>query len=112
MLPDLALVAGTLGANLKTEADVSEAGRLMRGAIGAHPSAWLEACESLGAFRASCLVLIVAQLHDDETRRGEIRIKNPGRVLSSARAHVRRRPLQARIRADVNAPQENDVRTT
>ena len=51
---------------------------LLRGAIGAHPSAWSEACESLGAFRASCLVLIVAQLHDDETRRGEIRIKNPG----------------------------------
>jgi replication initiation protein RepC len=71
-------VAAEFGANLKTEADVIEVGRLMRGGIGAHPSAWAEACESLGAFRASVLVLIVAQLHDDEARRGEIRIKNPG----------------------------------
>jgi replication initiation protein RepC len=50
----------------------------MRGGIGAHPSAWAEACDSLGAFRASVLVLIVAQIHDDEAQRGEIRVKNPG----------------------------------
>jgi replication initiation protein RepC len=83
-LPDAELVAAAcpvaaeMVANLKTAADVIEAGRLMRGGIGAHPTAWAEACESLGAFRAACLVLIVAQLHEDETRRGEIRIKNPG----------------------------------
>ena len=71
-------VATEFGVNLKTELDVIEVGRLMRGGIGAHPSAWAEACDSLGAFRASVLVLIVAQIHDDEAQRGEIRVKNPG----------------------------------
>jgi replication initiation protein RepC len=71
-------VATEFGVNLKTELDVIEVGRLMRGGIGAHPSAWAEACDSIGAFRASVLVLIVAQIHDDEAQRGEIRIKNPG----------------------------------
>lgn len=71
-------VAAEFGADLKTEANVVEAGRTLRASIGAHPSAWAEACESLGAFRASVLVLIVAQLHDDDVRRGESRIKNPG----------------------------------
>lgn len=71
-------VAGEFGVKLRTEADVIEVGRLMRGGIGAHPSAWGEACEALGPFRASVLVLIVAQLHDDDVRRGEIRIRNPG----------------------------------
>ncbi|SEP35657.1 replication initiation protein RepC [Methylobacterium sp. UNC300MFChir4.1] len=71
-------VAAEFGVTLRTEADVIEIGRLMRGGIGAHPSAWSEACQALGPFRASVLVLIVAQLHDDDVRRGEIRIKNPG----------------------------------
>ncbi|MGT2489292.1 replication initiation protein RepC [Methylobacterium oryzae CBMB20] len=71
-------MAAEFGVKLETEADVIEIGRLMRGGIGAHPSAWSEACEALGPFRASVLVLIVAQLHDDDARRGEIRIKNPG----------------------------------
>lgn len=83
-LPEPALVAAAcpvaaeFGVKLETEADIIEIGRLMRGGIGAHPSAWSEACEALGPFRASVLVLIVAQLHDDDVRRGEIRIKNPG----------------------------------
>ncbi|MEE7506743.1 replication initiation protein RepC [Methylobacterium mesophilicum] len=71
-------VAAEFGVKLRTEADVIEIGRLIRGGIGAHPSAWSEACETLGPFRASVLVLIVAQLHDDDVRRGEVRIKNPG----------------------------------
>lgn len=71
-------VARDFGAPLRSESDVIEVGRLMRGAIGAHPSAWSEACESLGPYRAAALVLIVAQIHEDEVRRGEQRIQNPG----------------------------------
>ncbi|MFB0493675.1 replication initiation protein RepC [Methylobacterium sp. OAE515] len=71
-------VAAEFGAPLKTKENIIEIGRLMRGSIGAHPSAWDEACETLGAFRASVLILIIAQIHDDEARRGDIRIKNPG----------------------------------
>lgn len=67
-----------LGENLTSEADVVDAGRMLRGSIGAHPSAWTEACESLGSLRAAILVLIVAQQHSDEVAHGDIRIRNPG----------------------------------
>lgn len=67
-----------LGANLTSEADVLQAGRYLRSSIGAHPSAWTEACESLGPVRAAVLVLIVAQQHSDEAARGDIKIRNPG----------------------------------
>lgn len=71
-------VAAEVVANLRAAEDVIEAGRTLRASIGAHPTAWAEACESVGRLRAAILVLIVAQLHDDEARRGEIRIQNPG----------------------------------
>lgn len=70
--------AEVLGANLTSEADVIDAGRTLRGSIGAHPSAWTEACGALGPLRAAVLVLIIAQQHSDETARGEIKIRNPG----------------------------------
>ncbi|MCP1540024.1 replication initiation protein RepC [Methylorubrum extorquens] len=83
LLPDLVAAAcpvgaELLGANLTAEADVLDAGRLARAAIGAHPSAWQEACESLGALRAACLALIVAQRLDDGAGGAEIRIQKPG----------------------------------
>ncbi len=59
-------------------AEILEVGRTLRSSIGAHPSAWEEACQNLGRDRAAILVLIVAQLQDDETRRGENRMRNPG----------------------------------
>lgn len=59
-------------------ADILEIGRTLRSSIGAHPSAWEEACGHLGRDRAAILVLIVAQLQDDETRRGENCMRNPG----------------------------------
>ena len=58
--------------------EILEVGRTLRSSIGAHPSAWEEACQNLGRDRAAVLVLIVAQLQDDETRRGENRMRNPG----------------------------------
>lgn len=50
----------------------------LRASIGAHPSAWAEACVGLGRLRAAVLVIIVAQLHDDDVSSGRLRIKNPG----------------------------------
>jgi replication initiation protein RepC len=58
--------------------EILEIGRTLRSSIGAHHSAWDEACENLGRNRAAILVLIVAQLQDDDTRRGENRMRNPG----------------------------------
>jgi hypothetical protein len=112
-LPDADLVAtacpvaAEMVSNIKSAADVIEAGRLMRGGIGAHQAAWAEACESLGAFRASCLVLIVAQLHDDATRRDSH--YEPRRIFSAARAPMCRRALWARSRTYGDAQEENDM---
>lgn len=50
----------------------------LRASIGAHSSAWSEACAGLGRLRAAVMVLIVAQLHEDDVKSGEHRIQNPG----------------------------------
>ena len=50
----------------------------LRASIGAHASAWSEACVGLGRLRAAIMVLIVAQIHEDDVRSGEHRIQNPG----------------------------------
>lgn len=72
-------VARELGFDIQTEPDLIDAGRSLRGSIGAHPSAWSEACEALGALTAGALVVLVAQLHDDEvTGRRKSEIRNPG----------------------------------
>lgn len=60
------------------EVDLVATAIRMRPVIGAHESAWKEACESLGAVRAALLVVIVLQLHDDDVSSGQGRIKNPG----------------------------------
>ncbi|KQQ19145.1 replication protein C [Methylobacterium sp. Leaf123] len=72
-------VAAEFGFELRTEPDLIDAGRSMRGSIGAHPSAWSEACEALGPLQAAALVVMVAQMHDDETSgRRKSEIRNPG----------------------------------
>ncbi|RVU18412.1 plasmid replication protein RepC [Methylobacterium oryzihabitans] len=72
-------VAAELGFEILTEPELIDAGRSLRGSIGAHPSAWTEACESLGLVQAAALVVMVAQLHDDETTgRRKSEIRNPG----------------------------------
>ncbi|AMB48226.1 replication protein C (plasmid) [Methylobacterium sp. AMS5] len=72
-------VAGEFGFEILTEPDLIDAGRSMRGSIGAHPSAWSEACEALGPLHAAALVVMVAQLHDDEASgRRKSEIRNPG----------------------------------
>lgn len=72
-------VAAEFGYEIQTEPDLIDAGSGMRGSIGAHPSAWAEACELLGSTQAAALVVMVAQLHDDETAgRRTVQIRNPG----------------------------------
>jgi replication initiation protein RepC len=63
---------------IREEHEVLDAGRGLRASIGAHQSAWAEACQALGPYRAAVLVLIVAQLHDDDVSSGRDRIRNPG----------------------------------
>ncbi|WP_342636467.1 plasmid replication protein RepC [Methylobacterium nonmethylotrophicum] len=67
-----------VGGDIRHEHEVLDAGRRLRASIGAHPSAWAEACDGLGPYRAAVLVLIVAQLHDDDVASGRDRIRNPG----------------------------------
>lgn len=78
--------------------DVSElvvAGRYLRGTIGAHESAWLEAVESIGPVRAAAAVLYVLQVHTDDVSAGTQRIRNPGgyfralvRMIADKRFHL------------------------
>jgi replication initiation protein RepC len=61
--------------------DISEliaAGKFLRGMIGAHESAWLEATERIGAAKAALTVVYVMQMHADDTASGAHRIRNPG----------------------------------
>lgn len=72
-------VTAEFGYEIRTELDLIDAGYGLRGSIGAHPSAWAEACNSVGSTQAAALVIMVAQLHDDETAgRRTAQIRNPG----------------------------------
>ncbi|TXN07939.1 replication protein C [Methylobacterium sp. WL103] len=65
-------------AEILNVAELVDLGQSLRAAIGAHQSAWAEACESLGRLKAALLVLVVTQIHDDDVTSGENRIRNPG----------------------------------
>lgn len=58
--------------------EILDAGQRLRATIGAHPSAWAEACATVGPYEAAILVLVVAQAHDDDVGSGQNRIRNPG----------------------------------
>ena len=72
------VVRDLVSGELREEHEILDAGRRVRASIGAHPSAWAEACAVLGPYEAAILVLIVAQAHDDDVRSGGNRIRNPG----------------------------------
>ncbi|WP_171070314.1 plasmid replication protein RepC [Methylobacterium terricola] len=72
------VVRELVGGEIREEHEVFDAGRQLRAAIGVHPSAWGEACATVGPYGAAILVLIVAQLHDDDATSGRNRIRNPG----------------------------------
>ena len=63
---------------IRTVDDLVVAGRFLRGLIGAHESAWLEAAASVGPVRAAAAVLYVLQVHTDDANAGTQRIRNPG----------------------------------
>ena len=71
-------VLAMYGRPIETEADLIDAGRFLRGSLGAHVSAWAEACEALGPLRAAATVVYVLQIHQDDITAGTDRIKNPG----------------------------------
>ncbi|WP_206289993.1 plasmid replication protein RepC [Methylobacterium sp. DB0501] len=72
------VVRELVGGDIRDEHEVFDAGRRLRATIGVHASAWDEACETVGPYGAAVLVLIVAQLHDDDATSGRNRIRNPG----------------------------------
>lgn len=66
------------GHELRVERDLVAAARQLRSSIGAHESAWNEALQSIGLFRASAAVVLVLQIHTYDVESGENRIRNPG----------------------------------
>ena len=64
--------------NIGRVEDITRLGRYLRASIGAHPDAWAEAEEALGAPMAASLVIYVLQLTADDGSSGHSRIRNPG----------------------------------
>jgi replication initiation protein RepC len=63
--------------------DIIAAGRFLRASLGAHPSAWTEAVEEIGAVHAATAVIYVLQLYDDDVSSGRNNIRNPGGYFRS-----------------------------
>ena len=63
--------------------DVVAAGRFLRASLGAHPSAWTEAVEAIGAIHAATAVIYVLQLYDDDVSSGKHSIRSPGGYFRS-----------------------------
>ncbi|WP_134500379.1 plasmid replication protein RepC [Microvirga pakistanensis] len=63
--------------------DVVTAGRFLRASLGAHPSAWKEAAEDIGAIHAAVAVIYVLQLYDEDVSSGRNSIRNPGGYFRS-----------------------------
>ncbi len=68
---------------VRNSVDIVAAGRYLRACLGAHPSAWDEAVEEVGAIQAATTVLYVLQLHDDDISSGRNRIRNAGGYFRS-----------------------------
>ena len=63
---------------IRDAVDLVSAGRFLRASLGAHPSAWTEAVEDIGAIHAATAVIYVLQLYDDDVSSGKHSIRNPG----------------------------------
>jgi len=79
----------------RSETELVALGRMLRGSLGAHPSAWDEAAELIGPVRAAVAVILVLQLHTDDVESGTNHIKNPGgyframvRMIADRRIHL------------------------
>ena len=68
---------------IRDAADLVAAGRFLRASLGAHPSAWPEAVEELGAISAATAVIYVLQLYEDDVRSGKNSIRNAGGYFRS-----------------------------
>ncbi|WP_262272404.1 plasmid replication protein RepC [Microvirga yunnanensis] len=68
---------------IRDAADLVSAGRFLRASLGAHPSAWTEAVEAIGAIHAATAVIYVLQLYDDDVSSGKNSIRSPGGYFRS-----------------------------
>lgn len=78
LILDACPAVGEYANAVETEADLVAAARYIRGALGAHESAWNEAVTVLGPIRAAIVVAITLQLHVDDVADKKNHIKNPG----------------------------------
>jgi replication initiation protein RepC len=69
--------------SIQDAADLVAAGHFLRASLGAHPSAWTEAVEGLGAIHAATAVIYVLQLYEDDVRTGRNSIRNAGGYFRS-----------------------------
>jgi len=117
-LPGLQLIldacpaVGEYAVAVETEADLVAAARFVRGALGAHESAWNEAVNLLGPVRAAIVVAITLQLHVDDVASGKNHIKNPGgyfralmRMVATGRMNVQTELLAMSRRRHTRPPQ-------
>jgi replication initiation protein RepC len=75
---------------IRDAVDIVSAGRFLRASLGAHPSAWTEAVEDIGAIHAATAVIYVLQLYDDDVSSGKHSIRNPGGYFRSIIRLVKR----------------------
>ncbi|MBJ6127209.1 plasmid replication protein RepC [Microvirga splendida] len=75
---------------IRNAADLVSAGRFLRASLGAHPSAWTEAVEAIGAIHAATAVIYVLQLYDDDVSSGKHSIRSPGGYFRSIIRLVKR----------------------
>jgi replication initiation protein RepC len=68
---------------IRDAVDIISAGRFLRASLGAHPSAWTEAVQDIGAIHAATAVIYVLQLYDDDISSGKHSIRNAGGYFRS-----------------------------
>jgi len=83
LIVEACLVVSDCAHPIRDIVDVVAAGRFLRASLGAHPSAWTEAVENIGAVQAASAVIYVLQLHDNDVSSGRNRIRNAGAYFRS-----------------------------
>jgi replication initiation protein RepC len=71
------------GYQISNAGDIVSAGKFLRASLGAHPSAWDEAVNAIGAVSAATAVIYVLQIYEDDVSSGRNLIRNAGGYFRS-----------------------------